>query len=146
MEIKTTKRFDDFWEHAINYANDCSWIAGPFLAKQMLENKFQDWERVFIVTDGLRICGYCTFTKTDFIPDVAYTPYIGFLFVGEEYRGQRLSEKLIQQVLEYAKKVGFTKVYLVSGEKGLYEKYGFVKIEEGKDSWGEEQIFSIDIK
>ena len=95
MEIKTTKHCDDFWELAINYAKDCSWIAGPILAKQMRENKFQDWERVFIATGGLKIFGYCTFTKIDCIPDVAYTPYIGFLFVGEEYRGHRLSEKLI---------------------------------------------------
>lgn len=147
LDIKTIKHCNDFWELTINYAKDCSWIAGPFLAKQMRENKFQDWERVFIATDGLKICGYCTFTKTDCIPDVTYTPYIGYLFVGEEYRGHRLSEKLIQQVLEYAKIVGFTKVYLVSGEKGLYEKYDFVKIEEKKDFWGEkEQIFSIDIK
>ena len=84
--------------------------------------------------------------KTDCIPGVPYSPYIGYVFVGETYRGRRLSQKLIQKALEYAKELGFTNVYLVSGEQGLYEKYGFVKIEESKDRWGREaQIFSISI-
>lgn len=36
--------------------------------------------------------------------------------------------------------------YLVSGEQGLYEKYGFIKFDDKEDRWGnKEQIFSIDI-
>lgn len=146
MDIKVLKYGDDLWELVINYAKNCSWGAGPFLSNQMQENGFLDWERVFVAIDGLQICGYCTLTKTDCIPDVEYTPYVGFMFVGEEYRGHRLSEQLIKQALKYAKTIRFEKVYLVSGEKDLYEKYGFVKIEVKKDFWGRlEQIFSIDI-
>jgi len=32
--------------------------------------------------------------------------------------------------------LAYSKVYLISGEQGLYEKYGFEKIEERKDLWG----------
>lgn len=135
MEIKPIKYGDDLWQQAIHYAKDCSWSAGGSLAKQMQENRFVDWERVFVVTDGFQICGYCTFTKTDCIPDVDYTPYLGYLFVGEEYRGQRLSEGFIIKVLEYAKTVGFDKVYLVSDHINLYEKYGFVKVDEKPAPW-----------
>jgi predicted N-acetyltransferase YhbS len=146
MDIKTVEYGDDLWELVINYARNCSWVAGPFLANQMQERKFTDWERVFVATEGSQICGYCILAKTDCIPDVEYTPYIGYLFIGEAYRGHRLSEQMIRQALIYAKELGFAKVYLVSGEKGLYEKYGFVKLEEKKDLWGrEEQIFCIGI-
>ncbi len=142
MEIKPITNNDDLWHPVMEYAKNCSWRAGPYLAKQMQNNGFADWERVFAVTEGSAIAGYCTLAKTDCIPDVAYTPYIGFVFVGEEYRGHRLSERMLNCATDYAKKIGFAKVFLVSGERGLYEKYGFVKIDYKKDFWGnDEQIF-----
>ena len=33
---------------------------------------------------------------------------------------------MIGKALEYAKSIGYDKVYIMSGESGLYEKYGFV--------------------
>ncbi|MBH1940906.1 GNAT family N-acetyltransferase [Mobilitalea sibirica] len=144
MEIKAIQATDELWNQAIQYANNCSWKAGPFLAKKMLNNDFSDWERVFIAVEGVNLMGYCSLVETDCIPDVSYTPYISHVFVGEEYRGKRISEHMIKAALAYAKNIGFSKVYLVSGEKGLYEKYGFTKIDDKKDYWGnEEQIFCI---
>ncbi|RBL89415.1 GNAT family N-acetyltransferase [Chitinophaga flava] len=146
MEIRTLKFGDDLWNPIIEYAQNCSWKAGPVLAKQMQENVFIDWQRVFAAYEGQHIAGYCTITETDVIPSVSYTPYIGFVFVGEEYRGQRLSEQMIKFALAYAKNVGFKEVYLVSREKGLYEKYGFVKIDQKENSTGyDDQIFRITV-
>ena len=134
------------WLPTADYAAACSWRAGPYLSKQMQTNGFSGWERVFIAVKEDKIMGYCTLASRDCIPDVEYTPYIGFVFVGEAYRGERLSEQLIRAVLTYAKTLGFSTVYLVSGERGLYEKYGFVKQEEHRDQWGNwEQIFAIRI-
>lgn len=144
MEIKTLKFGDDLWEPIAEFANNCSWKAGPALAKQMLENRFSGWQRVFAALDGQHIAGYCTLTKTDTIPDISYTPYIGFVFVAEEYRGRRISEQMINFALAYAKTIGFKEVYLVSREKGLYEKYGFVKIGQKENTIGDDdQIFRI---
>lgn len=135
MDIKIIKCGDDLWESVINYAIGCSWRAGASLAKQMQGNRFTDWERVIVATGDLQICGYCTLAKTDCIPDVVYTPYIGYMFVGEEYRGHRLSERLIMKAMEYAKAIEFEKVYLVSDHINLYEKYGFAKIDEKPAPW-----------
>jgi predicted N-acetyltransferase YhbS len=144
MNIEPISREGNLWDLVIEYAENCSWRAGPFLAQAMREEKIAGWERVFVAREKEDIAGYCTLTKTDCIPNVAYTPYIGFVFVGEPYRGKRLSQRLIQRALEYAKELGFSSVYLVSGEQGLYEKYGFTKIEDAKDCWGrDEQIFVI---
>jgi predicted GNAT family N-acyltransferase len=74
---------------------------------------------------------------------VAYTPYIGFVFVGENFRGNRISEKLCKSAMDYAKSLGFDNVYLVSGEVNLYEKYGFIKIEEKLSNWGAVQSIFV---
>ena len=51
------------------------------------------------------------------------------MFVDEDFRGNRISRQLIECAAGYAKEVGFTKVYIPSGITGLYEKYGFQKID-----------------
>jgi N-acetylglutamate synthase-like GNAT family acetyltransferase len=130
MEIKPIVYGDNLWQRTIDYAKNCTWKAGPFLAKQMEKNEFSEWERVFVALDENNIAGYCTLAKKDCIPNVEYTPYIGFIFVGEPYRGNRLSEKMISFVMDYAKELNFKKVYIVSDHINLYEKYGFIKIDE----------------
>ena len=49
---------------------------------------------------------------------------------------------MIHEVVRYAGTLGFPKVYLMSGEHGLYEKYGFEKIGEYPTVWGTtDQLF-----
>lgn len=129
MEIYAMTKEHALWEQTIAFAEKCSWKAGPYLANMMRQNKFQDWERVFAACEGENIVGYCTFTEKDELPDIYdFAPFIGFVFVDEKYRGNRISEKMIEAVLKYAGQIGYEAVYLMSGELGLYEKYGFEKI------------------
>jgi len=134
---------DILWESVAEYAHNCSWGAGAILASQMRQNKFNEWERVFVALEGDNIAGYCTFAAADCIPDVPYTPYVSFMFVGEEYRGDRLSEKLICFAIAYAKELDFDRVYLVSDHVNLYEKYGFVKIDEKPAPWNPDAMETI---
>ena len=39
----------------------------------------------------------------------------------EKHRGRRLSERMIQSIISYAMEFGYEKVYIMSGEIGLYE-------------------------
>jgi len=135
MKIKHISPDNELWQRTIDYAKNCSWRAGPIFAKQMEETRFTEWERVFVAVDDNNIAGYCTFVKKDCIPNVEYTPYISCIFVGEKYRGKRLSEKMILAVMEYAKKLKFNEVYIVSDHINLYEKYGFIKVDEKMDYW-----------
>jgi len=73
MQIESLIYSDKLWQDVTEYAQNCSWKAGANLAKQMKKCRFSDWERVFAALDGDHIAGYCTFTKTDCIPDVSYT-------------------------------------------------------------------------
>ncbi len=130
---------DKLWNQSIEYAKACTWKAGPFLAKLMMENRLQDWERVVVAIDNNSIVGFCTVTKEDCLPNTTYSPYIGFMFVDENYRGNRISEKLIFNAISYIKELNFEKVYLISDHINLYEKYGFIKIDEQIDSAGNSQ-------
>ena len=139
MIFRTITPSDELWRKVRNYAEGCSWRAGKKLASAIDHNEFSDWERVIVAVDNENICGYCTVSKTDCIPDVDYTPYIGFIFVGEEYRGSRLSQLLIEYAIDYIKNIGYNRVYIVSDHENLYEKYGFHVIDQKIAPWGSEE-------
>ena len=138
MEIKTLTYHDKhLWYKVAMYAKNCSWeTTGKHLSNRMKNNGFSDWERVFVALENNTITGFCALSKTSSIPDVTYTPYIGFVFVGAQYRGNRISEKLCTSAVKYAKTIGFDKVYLYSDLVNFYEKYGFIKIDEKLAPWG----------
>ena len=131
------------WEQTIAFAENSSWKAGPYLANMMRNNGFLPWERVVAAWEDGRVIGYCTFTEKDELPEkYGYSPFIGFVFVEEGSRGRRISEKMISCASEYAKTLGYKAVYLMSGEKGLYEKYGFEKLGDFETIWGTvDQLF-----
>ena len=65
------------------------------------------------------------------------------MFVEEGFRGHRLSGKLIRTALSWAGRNGWEKIYLMSGEIGLYEKYGFVKLGDYRTVYGStDQLFA----
>ena len=130
---------DEGWNPAREYAQNCSWRAGQALAEAMDRKAFTGWERVIIVLDGERICGFCTVSATDCIPDLTYTPYIGYVFVDEAYRGRRLSQQLIRYAMNYLRQQGFEEVYLISDHENLYEKYGFCVVDRQLAPWGSEE-------
>lgn len=143
LEIFSMTQGHEHWEETIVFAENCSWKAGKFLAELMRQNEFQEWERVFTAYDDGKIAGYCTFSEKDELPEIYnFSPFIGFVFVDEEHRGKRISEILIQNVIRYAKELGYDEIYIMSGEIGLYEKYGFVKIGDCETIYGTtDQLF-----
>lgn len=137
-----------YWEQTISFAENCSWKAGPFLAKRMIENEFQEWERVCVICVDGEVAGFSTFTEKDELSEqYGFTPFIGFVFVDEKYRGRRLSERMIQSIISYAKGLGYETIYIMSGEIGLYEKYGFIKLGNYETIYGTvDQLFVQEIK
>jgi len=127
---------DTLWNKLIDYANSCNWSAWPILAQKMNENKFLNWERIFVTIENDDIIWFCTFTKVDCIPDCEYFPFVWFMFVDEKYRWNRVSEKMINEVEKYAKTLNFEKLYISSDHKWLYEKYWFEKCDEKIDELG----------
>ena len=66
-------------------------------------------------------------------------PWVGFVFTFPKYRGNRLSEKLIDYAVELAKNLysESENLYVSTDHVGLYEKYGFSFLEEADTVWGE---------
>lgn len=142
-EIYCMTQGHKYWNETISLAEKCSWKAGTYLAQKMKSNDFHEGERVFIACVNKKVAGFCTLAEKDTLPkEYEFTPFISFVFVDEPYRGQRLSELMIQSVILYAREIGYEKIYIMSGEIGLYEKYGFEKLGDYKTIYGSiDQLF-----
>ena len=142
-EIYAMTQGHKFWEKTLQMAAKCSWKAGPFLSEKMVKNDFEEWERVFCAVENGEPVGFCTLTAKDELPEkYEFTPFIGFVFVDERHRGKRLSQLLINNAVLYARDLGYKKIYTMSGDVGLFEKYGFVMIGECETVYGTtEQLF-----
>ena len=142
MDIRAITPADECWEEVSAFAQGCSWRAGKSLSRDMRDGLFTGWERVIAALHEGEIAGYCTVARRDCIPDVPYTPYIGYIFVDERYRGRRLSQRMIEYAMAYLKKQGFDEVFLISDHEQLYEKYGFTVVDRKMAPWGEiEKIY-----
>ena len=134
------------WNTLTDYAEHCSWLAGPHVAGILRDNHFTDWEAVFAAMQEGKIIGYCTFLKTDYYPENRYWPWISSMFVGEDYRGQGVCGMLIGAAVEYARSCSFKTVYIPSDMVGFYERYGFRKIDELINYGGDaDNVFARDI-
>jgi GNAT superfamily N-acetyltransferase len=102
--------WDEVKEHVSSLIND--WV-------------FEDWETPFVATIDDKVVGMATIMKSDYYPLPDIFPWVSTIFVSEDYRGHRISEKLIEFANQYAFKLGFDKTYIPSEHKGLYEKYGY---------------------
>lgn len=135
------------WATLANTIRTISWTAGESLYQKMNTSAFTEWEGLTVGKIHGELVGFCTVVKQDSLQIKQYTPFIGYVFVFEDYRGQRLSQKLLTFSENYLKKIGFGQVYLVSDEKGLYEKFGYEKIGLEKTMHGnQETIFQKKLK
>ncbi len=137
MGILLLQTSDPRWKEVADFADRCSWVAGPRLAQKMREGDFKNWERVLIAEWEGQLAGFCTLTAEDCIPDCDYAPFIGFVFVAETFRGKRISQDLVLGAADLARQLQFPAVYIATREQGLYEKYGFVEFDQKHDYWGE---------
>lgn len=134
------------WAQLADYAEHCSWVAGPHIAGMLQENRFTDWEAPFAALLDGEIIGYCTFLRTDYYPENRYWPWISSIFVDEKHRGQGVCGQLIASAIAYARECGFTRVYIPSDMLGFYERYGFHQIDELTNYGGDvDHIFARDI-
>lgn len=132
--IITIKKVDKGTETAValfEFVKNFSWNEVKEHTVRVIEKwEYEEWETPFVaMVDGC-IIGMVTIMKTDYYPLPEIYPWISTLFISEEYRGKRISEKLIDFANSYAKNLGFDKTYIPSEHIGLYEKYGYSYIKD----------------
>lgn len=127
---------DPQWHHFAKLIGAVSWPAGKYLANEMIAHHFLDWERVIVLTDGDQLVGFCAIVKEDIVKASGYSPFIGYVFVSEAYRGRHLSERLVTIAESQLTQVRFRKAYIVTKHIGLYEKFGYQQIGTSIDQMG----------
>lgn len=146
MKIERIEYNSELWKKTIDFAENCSWIAGKHIAGMLRNNRFSEWEAFFTAIENDNVIGYCSFLKEDYYPENRYFPWISSVFVDESARGKRVSHKMIETVITYAKENNFSKVYIPSDMKGFYEKCGFMPIDSLKSYGGDmDTIFMREI-
>ena len=131
ITIKKVDKGTETAEALLEFVKNFSWDEVKEHTLCLIKNwEFEEWETPFAAMAGGCIVGMVTIMKTDYYPLPKIRPWISTLFVSEEYRGHRISEKLINFANEYAKDLDFDKTYIPSEHIGLYEKYGYTYIED----------------
>ena len=118
-------------EALLEFVKNFSWNEVKEHTIRVIKNwEFEEWETPFVAKSDDRIVGMVTIMKTDYYPLPEIYPWISTLFVSEEYRGKRISKKLIDFANQYAKSIGFDKTYIPTEFIGLYEKYGYCYVKD----------------
>ncbi|SHK01102.1 Acetyltransferase (GNAT) family protein [Hathewaya proteolytica DSM 3090] len=130
-------------ERLLQVLEQCPWSAGKFLARNIQngtieENLGPNSKIFFLMNKEKEVMAFLTLTQKDCIEDPKLFPWIGFVYTSENFRGNRYSQVLIKHAISVAKAEGFHKVYLATDHVGLYEKYGFVYMENRMDVWNED--------
>ncbi len=124
--IQKVGKDTDLARKLLDFAEHFSWLEVKDHTVKVIRNwEFEEWETVFAALDDDKIVGMAAMMKTDYYPLPDIFPWISTIFVSEEYRGRRISGKLIDAANEYAKELGFDKTYIPTDHVGLYEKYGY---------------------
>ena len=108
----------------------CEWAAGRFLRRVLEEGSFHarygERARVLMLADGPKLASFCTYAEQDEIRNSGLTPWAGFVYTAPEYRGRRLAGRLLAEAKALAREEGYSRLWISTGETGLYEKYGAV--------------------
>ncbi len=125
---------DDRQPHWLTQIKACDWRAGQFLAELVERGAFHrtvgEKSRLLLLTEGDDLLAFATYAERDCIDDPALTPWVGFVYTYPAHRGQRLSGYLIEHIAAVAHREGHNALYVATDHVGLYEKYGFVHLDD----------------
>ena len=116
---------EHWWEEL--QKND--WVSGELLCKFIRENSFfstlGERSKLLLLADGNHLVSFCTYAERDDIQPTEFTPWAGFVYTFPKYRGHHYAGLLLSHAERLAKEEGYSALYISTGHKGLYEKYGF---------------------
>ena len=156
--VKLLEKGSEDFMKLVKFASECSWQPGRNLAKRMEAGTVSDGtgdapagsvvykdEWAFLIgdfDDQGNPRGFGVLSSSDF-PKGSYSPWVGVVFVGEEYRGHRISQHLIEEMERKAKELSYEVIYLVTDHVNLYEKYGYEKFDTCSCPWDPNQVESL---
>ncbi|MDR2513679.1 MAG: GNAT family N-acetyltransferase [Christensenellaceae bacterium] len=148
FEVRQVLLGTALWCELIRFAEGWEWGVGSVLARRM-RGGFGDGYAVFAAFLGGELSGACTLDKgagwalssageleNAEGSAASLLPFIGSVYIAPQARGHRLSGCLCDTACALAKELRFRAAYLVSGDTGLYEKYGFEPVAMTDTPWG----------
>lgn len=120
----------------------CHWSAASFLTGLLKNGTFHEtlggWGHLLLLTEGDSLVSFLTLTGQDAVRDETMVPWVGFVFTEPAYRGRHYAGMLLEYAERIAAQDGYRKVYIATDHIGLYEKYGYVYMENRIDCWGDD--------
>jgi len=94
--------------------------------------------RFYLLLDNGIIAGCYALLTNDLVSRQDLVPWLGCLFVEPAYRGRQLGETLLKHGIQEAGRMGYEAVYLTTDHDAYYEKYGWIRIEDAYNLFGEQ--------
>lgn len=128
----------NYWMKELEKAD---WEAGKSLCRRIQTNTLipktkEDPKLYLMTTDQNELMAYAILAQKDDIQDTSLTPWIGYVYTYPAYRGQKLAQKLLTYCEDQAKAQGNKAIYIATGHKGLYERYGYEFLDSMLDMHG----------
>ena len=150
FEIQKVDKGTPLADDLLKFIEGCSWIEVKEHIANLVRNwEFSDWETMFVAKVNGNIIGMASVMKEDYYPLPELYPWVSCVFVSEEYRGYRISGKLIDYANEYLKEQGFTRSYIPTPweNAGLYEHFGYSFVKGITNYGGDDDfLYSKEIK
>lgn len=87
----------------------------------------------FVAVEGEKLVGTVGLWRCDLLSRQDLYPWLAALYIDENQRGRGLGEKLQEHVIQYARTLGYSQLYLYSACKEYYERFGWQYIGDGLD-------------
>ncbi len=148
LRIVKVERGTALADELLRFVETCSWTdVRDHVAEMIRSWRFTGWETIFAAMADGKIIGMASAMKEDYYPLPDLFPWISCIFVAEEYRGLRVSGKLIEYANSYLRAAGFGRSYIPSCHAGLYERFGYSYIREITNYGGtEDHLYMKDIR
>ncbi|MDA0150681.1 GNAT family N-acetyltransferase, partial [Vibrio sp. LaRot3] len=125
-----TKYIHSKWGSQKNY----SYFENAVVNSSELERSIPQF---YVLTYNDEIVGCFGLIINDFISRHDLYPWFSSLFIEQEHRGKKLSEGMFEYARKIAQSMGYQHIYLTTDHDGLYEKFGWVQIENAYEPSGE---------
>ncbi|WP_164470904.1 GNAT family N-acetyltransferase [Vaginisenegalia massiliensis] len=116
------------------------WPPSRHLSQMIGEGEFYhrlgQTSQLFLLVEDQYLIGHCTLSEQDNISDLSRQPWIGYVYVHPDYRGQKLFMHLLAYAESWARQKSYNQVYISSSHQGLYEQYDYQVIDQCLDNKG----------
>ncbi|MEH0390709.1 GNAT family N-acetyltransferase [Vibrio mimicus] len=147
-KIVSVHSYEDGLSAAINFIHSVWGTKNNYVFyTDAISHSSRDAEHIpqfYLLTYNGKVVGCYGLILNDFISRHDLYPWLCSVYISPEHRGQRLSGTIFSHAKEIVRMMGYSNLYLTTDHDGLYEKFGWIRIEDGYSPEGEvSRIYKI---